>query len=362
MKICIIGEVSGGGVESVNRTLANEFSSENEVYLVSLKGKNKQGLLKKRVRYYSLNKRNNKSAFLDLWKLLNQIQPDIILASSLVDIYMLLIFNFFNKDTYKIVYAQHSVYSKSLKGFKNYTRNFVVPKLFNIFEKIDGIVFVSNGVEDDFKEYFKKSTANVVIYNPIVSENNNIKKITKNKTNSFKLVTAGRLEIEKNQKLLIDVVKLLLNNDIDVSLAIYGEGSLKDSLIQYAIENGVENHIDFKGYVTNLVDEVIKYDCFLLSSNYESFSNVIVEAMSVGVPVVSTDCPVGPREILNNGEFGRLVPINDRYSMKDEIVEIMSLNIDELNELCKLGYLRSRDFSIQISINKYLTFFKKILR
>jgi glycosyltransferase involved in cell wall biosynthesis len=124
------------------------------------------------------------------------------------------------------------------------------------------------------------------------------------------IVTAGRLVEVKDHKTLITAFARLRQTR-PARLLIFGEGPLDKPLRAHAEALGVGDHVVFAGYVADPAACYADADLFVLSSTSEGFGNVLVEAMAAGVPVVSTDAPHGPREILAGGRFGALVPVGD---------------------------------------------------
>ncbi len=119
--------------------------------------------------------------------------------------------------------------------------------------------------------------------------------------------------------------------------------------------------MNFLGFVPEPQVYYSQADIFALTSIHEGFGNVIVEAMSMGIPVIATDCPHGPREILQNGTSGILVPINDDNHFAREIIELIE-NPEKREHLSKSGLIRANDFSIQIIVPKYEEIFVNLLK
>lgn len=132
------------------------------------------------------------------------------------------------------------------------------------------------------------------------------------------IATAGRLVPVKDHRTLLEAFALLRKRR-PARLAIFGDGPLESQLRTYASELNVANDVLFAGYVGDLAAGYAAADVFVLSSTSEGFGNVLVEAMAAGVPVVSTDAPHGPREILDSGRFGALVPVGDAQALADAI-------------------------------------------
>ena len=140
-----------------------------------------------------------------------------------------------------------------------------------------------------------------------------------------------------------------MENPDKYHLNIVGDGPLKNELIQFVNDLKLQNYITFHGFQKNLKNFYLNSDLFVLSSIYEGFGNVIVEAMSYGVQIISTDCPSGPSEILDNGKYGILVPINDEKSISYAIKNIINNKFD-----VKLLINRAKDFEIMNIAKQYL--------
>jgi len=149
------------------------------------------------------------------------------------------------------------------------------------------------------------------------------------------LVCVARLEEQKGLDTLIEAVKLV-SETREVRLIILGEGQLRRSLSEKAVKLGVQHIIDFHGHVDNPFAFLRKADLFVLSANYEGFANVVAEALVCGCPVVSTDAPSGPREILADGEFGTLVPIKNPNAMCTAILAALETSHNR-NQLAERG-------------------------
>jgi glycosyltransferase involved in cell wall biosynthesis len=106
-------------------------------------------------------------------------------------------------------------------------------------------------------------------------------------------------------------------------LIILGEGRQRDKLQELARELGVADDVSLPGFVSNPYAYMVRADVFALTSRWEGFGNVLAEALAVGAPVVSTDCPSGPREILQDGRYGRLVPIGDAARLAEALAETL---------------------------------------
>ena len=145
------------------------------------------------------------------------------------------------------------------------------------------------------------------------------------------IVTLGRLVPVKDHRTLLKAFSLLEPAQ-GHRLVIFGEGPLKENLVAYAAELGISGQTLFPGYVNDPPACYASADLFVLSSTSEGFGNVLIEAMAAGVPVVSTDAPYGPREILAEGRFGPLVPPGNASALANAIAQTLAkpLPADEL--------------------------------
>ena len=162
-----------------------------------------------------------------------------------------------------------------------------------------------------------------------------------------RIITVGSFKSQKNHSLLLKAFAKL--NITDAKLMFVGEGKGREPLSLLVEELGLADKIIFAGVQTDTTPFYLTADLFVLSSNYEGFGNVIVEALACGTPIVSTDCPSGPSEILKKGQFGKLVPVNDINALAIAISQQIKapLNRDLLIK-------RALDFSPEKITNKYL--------
>ena len=139
------------------------------------------------------------------------------------------------------------------------------------------------------------------------------------------IVGAGRLIKQKNFALLIDAFADIADEFPDYTLTIYGEGNKRSELEQLAKEHDIGDRVSLPGYVMSLGDEIEDASLFVLSSDFEGMPNALMEAMALGLPCISTDCPVGgPRYLIRDGKNGVVVPVNDRFSLAEAIRNMLS--------------------------------------
>ncbi|MCD8014686.1 MAG: glycosyltransferase [Lachnospiraceae bacterium] len=182
-------------------------------------------------------------------------------------------------------------------------------------------VFVQNQSQ---KKYFSESIQKktFAVPNPVTKELISSKKTYNSDIKHF--ITCGRLHQQKNHKMLIRAFADAVARYPDISLRIYGEGDMMDNLNNYIYELHMEDYISCMGRTDDVLSVLLDSDCFILSSDYEGMPNALMEAMAVGLPCISTDCPTGPSELIENGSNGILVPVNDSERLTEEICELIN--------------------------------------
>lgn len=239
----------------------------------------------------------------------------------------------------------------------------------NLYEICDFFVCVSKGLSEKLIRFYHLGKFRVSVINNSIDPNlirkddsahNRYKayKIIKRNKN-IKIVSVARLEWPKDFKTLIRAIGLVLKKNPRINLFIIGDGPQKNALKRYAESQNINQKVFFFGWQKDVYPYLESADIFVLSSISEAFPRVILEAMSVGLPVVSTDADYGPREILDNGKFGILVPIRD-YKKMAFALEKLSINKSLRLKYVKLALLRIKDYNIKKMLKKYEALFKKI--
>ena len=189
-----------------------------------------------------------------------------------------------------------------------------------IFRFADGIVLQTQMV----MEFFPKSVQRkaIVLPNPL---NPLFLKKKQNAEKENIIVAAGRLDDNKNHAMLIHAFARIASEYPNIKLIIYGEGECREQLEQLIEEKELTDRITLPGSVTDIADRIAKARIFTLTSNTEGMPNSIMEAMALGIPVISTDCPCGgPATLIRDGENGLLIPVGDAYALADAMRQILS--------------------------------------
>jgi glycosyltransferase involved in cell wall biosynthesis len=161
------------------------------------------------------------------------------------------------------------------------------------------------------------------------------------------IASVGRLAAEKDFPTLVRAFAKVARQR-PARLLILGEGPERARILATAAEEGVGDRIALPGRVANVFAPLSRAHAFALSSRFEGFGNVLVEALACGLPVVSTDCPVGPREILAHGRFGRLVPPGDAAAMAEGLLAALEEPVPRAGLEAHL-----QPFTVQSSVLRY---------
>lgn len=206
-----------------------------------------------------------------------------------------------------------------------------------IRKRIDTLVCVSEDMVKDYQKIFGK-TRHQCIYN-MAYDADTLMKISEPVEDSWitdtsipLIITAGRLCPGKGYPDLINAISILKKNG-PIKLAILGEGDFRPELEALIDELELADTVRLLGFQKNPLKFFKHADVFVLSSYFEGLPNVLIEAMAAGCTLVSTDCPTGPREVLQDGKYGHLIPMHDPVSMANAIKEALENPISsELTE------------------------------
>lgn len=200
------------------------------------------------------------------------------------------------------------------------------------YSKFNRVLFVNDFARRCFlrdNPWFGEENVTTV-YNPVVDEIFEVKRKLPpvhpwlNNKDRPTFVAAGAYCKCKNHMMLLKTFRKLRDeHGRNYRIIIYGQGPYESDYRQYIAEHHLEDIASIPGYTNNLPAELSAADGFLLSSNVESFGIVIVEAFACGLPVVSTDAPFGPREVLSGCRYGRLIPMEDVSAMADGVEAIV---------------------------------------
>jgi glycosyltransferase involved in cell wall biosynthesis len=356
--ILYAASLRGGGAERVMVTLANGFSELS--YNVKL-------VLVKKVGEY-IDEVSDKVEIVDLEcsrvlysilpfsRYLRNENPEIVVSTQSHVNIAAICAKLLSNNNAKILVREASTpsISSSHAGFRSKVISYLLRFFYN---KADVVVCPSNGVSQDLQEkYFFDSGRIKVVPNPM-----HIQKILKQSQSQEEvclpdrfdpsrpyIIAVGRLTKPKNFPLLIHAFSLV-RNKIDARLVILGEGEDRQDLEALVKELGLSQYVYMPGFVENPFAYMKRSSVFVLSSLWEGLPNVLIQAMIVGTPVVATDCPSGPKQILENGKWGKLVPIGDEQEMANAILDVF----ENGHEKIPMEMLE-KEYSTESVLKKYL--------
>lgn len=319
MKIMFyINSIRYGGAERVISNLATVLSErENECIVVTSFQDENEYLLGDKVRRISLFKEKLRCSFLkrnlmlinSLRNCLKEETPDILIS-------------FMAEPNFRAIIASLGLKNKTLISIRN-DPNKEYPNVYTrIFSKVlfcvsDGIVFQTEESKKWFPKAIQKKSK--IILNQVDQDCFNI--IYNGERRD--IVTAGRLVPQKNHKMLINAFASI-SNQVKDNLIIYGEGELRNELETLITNLHMEDRILLPGLISNVPDTIKSAKLFVLSSDYEGMPNSLMEAMALGLPCISTDCPCGgPRELFGEALSEQLVPVGKESELANAILKVL---------------------------------------
>lgn len=308
--VVFIPTLQTGGAEKLALDLVSKIDREKfETILVSLFPKKNtiyEEIAEKRgVRVVYLNKKPGPDmfTFLSVWKLLNSIKPDIvhthIYASSYVYPWMV----FHRKVNW--VHTVHSIASKELYSF----HKLLMKRIYYKYPKFNPIAISEEVKKSIIEEYHVNSDSIVTIYNGIdLSEFT--PKLQKNRQPDIEFICVARFNDVKNHRMLVDGFKKYTLENSQARLTLVGDGELKPEIINLVHELGIKESVHFVGQTSDVQSYLSKADVFVLTSKYEGLPLSVLEAMSVGLPIIATDVG-GISDVIRQEENGLLIQSND---------------------------------------------------
>jgi glycosyltransferase involved in cell wall biosynthesis len=232
-----------------------------------------------------------------------------------------------------------------------------IPLIKRDYPKADKIIVVSHELANEMHQVLSIPHEKfVVIYNPISPElfqkmNEPINHSWFENEQPPVILAVGRLTKQKDFPNLLRAFAIVRQYR-PARLLILGDGEDRPLLEQLAKDLNISEDVSLPGFTDNPYAFMKKSAIFVLSSIYEGLPNVLLEALACGCPVVATDCPTGPREILDNGRYGRLVPVGDHEALAKAILE--TLDNPDFPATKEERIQRALEFSLDAAVEKYL--------
>lgn len=353
----VIPDLGLSGAEIVSTTLAREFLRRGyRVDIVTLfEISETQQSLPEGARHFPILCKSIRELFFPFRRYLRTERPDVIVASMWPLTVIVAAAKVASLVKASLILWDHNTLSIQYGGRGGAHRLFLKFSLRFLYPLADARVAVSKGVAEDLafladlpKDRFE------VIYNPIylapVADREDAREAEDlwRGWRGPRIISVGRFKPQKNHALLLKAFKSLLAIR-DARLLILGTGVLFESTAALARALGIADKVLMPGARVNPAAYYESADLFVLSSDFEGFGNVIVEALASGLPVVSTDCRSGPAEILEHGRYGRLVPVGDSAALARAMLD----SLDETHDKEALKR-RALDFSPEQIADRFL--------
>ena len=348
----ILPDLNQGGAERVITTLCNEL--DRSKFCPKLVLFKKEGYylnhLKSDVEIIELNISRIRYSIFKIIPLIKKLKPEIVFTGwGEISAFLSPLIPFFSKT--KFITRETNVVSKHV------TRKEIL-FFYRFYTNFHQIIAQSDDMKKDLIENFKINPSKIIkINNPVDFEMINELKdeiIEQDYNKSYKkIVSIGNLSQRKGFDLLLNVFQYLKNEPI--KLTIFGDGRDKAELLQQKSDLQLEN-VSFFGKVNNPFPFVKQADLFILSSRYEGFPNVLLEAGACGTYSLANNCPGGINEIIQQGINGEIYDVNDAKGFANKIKEILDKSYDKENII---ESIESR-FSKKVIINQYESLFEKL--
>jgi glycosyltransferase involved in cell wall biosynthesis len=323
----ILPSLRGGGAQRVILTIANGLAETGRPVDIVLFEKTGEYVrsVSPRVRVVDLGTRRATRSFFSLRRYTRREAPSVMISSMPhVNILTILVEMLGSRGAHTIA-VEHNTLSQAIRHTRGYTLPILALLMRLLYRRASRIIAVSHGVKDDLANILKLDSSRVtVVYNPVITDTLFLQSRESIDHPFFDsqiapvIVAAGRLTPAKGFSVLLEAFSLVIRN-IPCRLIILGQGPDRDALEKQIQALGLQDFVSLPGFVQNPYAYFKKSQVFVLSSFWEGLPTVLIEALACGVSVVSTDCPSGPNEILENGRFGALVPVGDTTALASAI-------------------------------------------
>lgn len=355
----ILPDLRFGGAERVNIYLANEFVKRGfavDMVLMEAAGE-LMPLLDSRIRVVELGAARMRNLFVPLSRYIRDTRPVAVLANMWpLTAIAPLAARWAGAGGAKIVLVEHNNWSAQSKKDGPFVGFFRKWSMRLFFPLAAASVGVSKGVARDVERYSGLADGSVrCVYNPVTGLSKQRSTLASSALtdpwrtgNHKKIIAVGIFQAQKRFDRLLNAFSLMAES-ADARLLLLGDGPERPSLEALIAKLELQDRVSLPGFVDDPSAYCAEADLFVLSSDHEGLPTVLLEALEQGTPVVSTDCPSGPREILEDGKFGKLVPVGDVAALAKAMQEALVCPHD--HDALKR---RAGDFSVEKAADAYL--------
>tara|TARA_B100000963_G_C22636947_1_gene678108 strand:- start:4276 stop:5355 length:1080 start_codon:yes stop_codon:yes gene_type:complete len=341
-----IPSIEGGGVEK-NLYLLIEYLSRNidKIYIVTANKKNNNS---KKVEYICPDT--------NFWDKKNRTLKNIVCV-------YLFIINFWSSEGVILSFQSNItsiLISKILKfkvlirlntSINKYIKNFFKKIIFRFFYSLSDVIIVNS--KSFHKELSKINLKSYLIFNLITPDKKKGELSFFKRFKGLKILNIGRLTDQKDQITIIKSLAILKNKNVNFRCSIVGRGAYYDILMSEIKRLKLTKNIKLIGFKNNAEKYMSQSDIFILSSKFEGLPNVLIEAQKYGVPIISSNCPTGPKEILMNGKLGELFPVGNFQILANKLLDF-SRNKKNLKKKTSYAKKNLKRFDPITNSKKYL--------
>ena len=351
----------GGGAEKIASTLSLNLSKKYDISILTLFHLSK--IYPFKGKYYTLQESHHlRGVFLryfKIHKMIKSISPDIIITCMNKTSFWIIPIKIFSKiDTPLIILmCTNPNFHYRKKFYFKYLIKFLYPS-----KKVNMIVPVSKELKEILVNRYKVNEKKIKpIYNGIdvrkiqvfsKEEIKDYKDVFEN-SDIIKFITIGRLSHEKGHKYLINAYSEVIKEIPDSRLFVIGEGPIRAELTKLIKKKRLQGNVILLGFKKNAYKYIAKADIFVLSSLHEGLPYVLIEALAFNLPIISTNCETGPKEILDNGKYGILTNVADSNDLAEKMI-FLAKNKKAREEFSRKSNERIKDFEKQEFINNWI--------
>ncbi|MFP6604473.1 MAG: glycosyltransferase [Pirellulaceae bacterium] len=358
---CFLPSLAGGGAERITVNLLQalkDFPVQLELVLADKSGPY-LGDVPSTVPVVSLGTKHIRRSCRPLARYLQKQQPDILLSHLSHANLAAVLARKRSRTSTRLVLVEHLTMS-AYRG-ERFRDRFIRPLARLLYRSAEAVVAVSEGAARDLEQQLRWSPGRVhVIHNPVVDPS--VMEASQEPLDHPwaadhsipVLLAVGRLTPQKDFATLLKAFALL-SEQRSARLVILGDGEERQGLEQLSEQLAITDNVYFAGFVNNPYSWMQRVEGLVLSSRWEALPTVLIEALACGCPITATDCPSGPSEILQQGDYGTLVPMEDPTALCTGILQMLAAKHD-----AQRYRERGQSFSFARAANAYMQLFNQI--
>jgi glycosyltransferase involved in cell wall biosynthesis len=357
-----ISKLGFGGAEQVFLSIARELQKKHQVQVMFVVdkelGENVVVARNLGFEVTSLNVSRTLMSILPLAKIINKHKPDVVISAYTDTNAACLLSKIISPYKTPVIVSEHSSLHEHWQNKSSLKKKILKFYVGWVYKLANKVLCVSNGLMQQVNALLNQEYKTVMIYNPV--RFNSITYKAPKQNNVLNVVAVGRVVPQKDYCTLIKAIADIKKHRA-VQLKIVGgtTNSTEFNKVEKMVaEYQLENEVEFVGYSDSVATYYQNSDIFVLSSAWEGFGNVIVEAMAFGLPIVATNCNYGPAEILENGKYGGLVDVGDSEALANAIQEEVNKPLVSAEVLVN----RSEAFSETKIANQYYQLICEVIK